>query len=393
MSGCPGDQTVLTKTGINRNTPKLGFGFMRLPRLSGSDEYDMDQICHMVDVFMEAMGSKEGAVPYFDTAFVYDGGRSEEALRKSLMERYPRESYTIATKLNAGMPIVTGEAFAKEELLTSLERLGTDYVDYYLLHAVQKGNIDKYNGFRLWEYILEQKAAGRIRHIGFSFHDTPEMLDELLTLHPEAEFVQLQLNYADWEAPNVRSRGVYETARRHGKPIIVMEPVKGGTLANPPAAVRDVFAAADPAASPASWAIRYAASLPGILTVLSGMTTLAQVEDNVSYMKEFQPLGAAELAVVARAQEILASQDSIPCTGCRYCVDGCTMSIPIPDIFNASNRETVFGDHAGAAGAYARETKGKGTASSCVHCLQCESVCPQHLPITDLLKEASQRFD
>lgn len=372
---------------INLHTPKLGFGFMRLPRLAGSDNYDMSQICRMVDVFLEA------GLTYFDTAFVYDGGRSEEALGKALIGRYPRERFTVATKLNVGTPTCINEDAARSQIHTSLQRMGTDHVDYYLLHAVQKGNIGKYNRFHCWEYLRELKETGLAEHIGFSFHDTPEMLDELLTLHPEVEFVQLQINYADWEAPNVQSRGVYEAARRHGKPVIVMEPVKGGTLANPPAAVREIFSAADETASPASWAIRYAASLPGVLTVLSGMTTLGQTEDNVSYMKEFRPLDARERAVIGRAQGILAGQDSIPCTGCRYCVDGCPMSIPIPQIFNASNRETVFGDRTGAMNFYLRDTKDRGKASDCIHCLQCEAACPQHLPITDLLGQAAQRFE
>ena len=368
-------------------TPKLGFGFMRLPRREGSDEYDMDQILNMVDTFMAA------GLTYFDTAYVYDGGRSEQALRTALVERYPRKSYTVATKLASSARICPDPEAARGELLTSLERLGCGYIDYYLMHAVQASNIKKINDFGLWDYILEQKEKGLIRHVGFSFHDTPEMLDELLTLHPEMEFVQLQLNYADWEAPNVQSRGVYEVARRHGKPIVVMEPVKGGMLANPPAGIRELFAAADPDASPASWAIRYAASLDGVLTVLSGMTTLPQVEDNVSYMKNFRPLSKKEQDIIRSAQELIAAQDSIPCTGCRYCVDGCPMSIPIPDIFSASNRETIYGDQAGAARIYARETDGAGKASDCIHCLQCEAICPQHLPITELLEKAAARYE
>ena len=370
-----------------RGTGKLGFGFMRLPRLEGCDEYDMDQILQMVDAFMAA------GLTYFDTAYVYDGGRSEMALRRALVDRYPRNRYTIATKLASSAKAAPTPEAARGELLTSLERLGCGYVDYYLLHAVQSTNIQKINDFGLWDYVLEQREKGLIRHVGFSFHDTPEMLDELLTLHPEMEFVQLQLNYADWEAPNVQSRGVYEVARRHGKPVIVMEPVKGGMLANPPAGIRDVFAAADPKASPASWAIRYAASLDGVLTVLSGMTTLAQVADNVSYMKSFRPLSRQEQDVIRTAQGLLAAQEAIPCTGCRYCVDGCPMSIPIPAVFRASNRETVFDDYDGAARMYARETADASKASDCIHCRQCEAICPQHLPITELLEKMAVRYE
>lgn len=388
---------------------KLGFGFMRLPRVNGTDHYDEDEINQMVDCFMDA------GFTYFDTAYVYDNGHSEEELKKALVDRYPRDRYTIATKLNVGIKECTTAEFARGELQTSLERLGCSFIDYYLLHAVQTENIDKFDSFQLWDFIEEQKAKGVIREVGFSFHDTPEMLDELLTKHPDVDFVQLQLNYADWENPHVQSHGIYEVARKHGKPIVVMEPVKGGLLANPPVAIRELFQKEEPDASPASFAIRFVASLPGIRTVLSGMSTLEQVQDNVSYMKDFNPLSQKENELIEEARKILDAQESIPCTGCRYCVKGCPEFIPIPDIFSACNRLLVFENKESARREYKDalnqivkpevfsnmvfipETKNAiqhvGNPSDCIHCRQCEAACPQHLPITQLLQKAAAMLE
>lgn len=369
------------------DTKKLGFGFMRLPQGNKENTYDMDQVKKMVDAFMEA------GMTYFDTAYVYDDGRSEAALKEALVDRYPRESYTVATKLFVSASDCKDEASAKKQLETSLSRLGTGYIDYYLLHSVQTNNYKKYDEYHLWDFVKEKKKEGVIRHMGFSFHDSPEMLDDLLTKHPEVDFVQLQLNYADWEDANVRSRANYETARRHGKPIVVMEPVKGGLLANPPEKIKDLFKEACPEASPASWAIRYIASKEGILTVLSGMSTLEQVKDNVSYMRDFKPLSSKEEETIKKAQDILSSIDSIPCTGCHYCTGGCPRGINIPKVLGACNRELIFEDRKGALWEYDLATKRDALASECIQCGQCEEKCPQHLPIIKYLKEAARKYE
>mgnify|MGYP002857062498 CR=1 FL=1 len=361
---------------------KLGFGLMRLPRLEDGS-IDIEQGKEMADYFLANGGT------YFDTAFVYEG--SEEATRKILVERYPRDSYTLASKINAR--VAKSAEDARAQLATSLERTGAGYFDYYLLHAMNAENRITYRDYGLWEFVAEQKEKGLIRHMGFSFHDKPEVLEEILTKHPEAEFVQLQINYADMDNPDVQSEANLAVARKFGKPVVVMEPVKGGLLAAPIQEVRDIFTAVSPDASPASWAIRFVASQEGILTVLSGMSDLAQVEDNVSFMKKFKPLNKEELAAIAKAQEILKTQKTVPCTACRYCVEGCPMGIPIPDIFKSLNRLIVFNDEKGARWRYGRAVEGKGKASDCIGCGACESTCPQQLSIRDLLADAAKQLE
>ncbi len=323
-----------------KDTPKLGFGLMRLPRKGIA--IDVERVKTMVDLFL-----KEGFT-YFDTAFVYPG--SETAIRKALVERYPRDSYTLATKLH----VMAGptEKLAKKEFLTSLERTGAQYFDYYLLHSLMDNNYKKYDKMHLWEYGRELKEKGLIKNLGFSFHAGPELLDEILTAHPEVDFVQLQINYADWENPRVTSRANYDVARKHGKLIVVMEPVKGGALANPSAEVQKIFKEIHPDMSCASWAIRFVASLDGILTVLSGMSTEEQMKDNLSYMKDFQPLNEEEQKAIQKAQRILGNSATIPCTACKYCVEGCPNQIPIPDIFAAMNLELGSGQKEAARAAY-----------------------------------------
>ncbi|MBR2802702.1 MAG: aldo/keto reductase [Erysipelotrichaceae bacterium] len=367
---------------IFEKIPKLGFGLMRLPRKEDGT-IDVEQTSVMVDKFLDA------GMKYFDTAFVYEG--SEEAIRKALVERHPRESYYLATKLNAR--VAANEAEAKKQIETSLERTGAGYFDFYLLHALQEENVGMYDDYHCWDYVKELKAEGKICHYGFSFHSTPERLDQLLTAHPDAEFVQLQINYADWENPSVQSRACYETAVRHGKKVVVMEPVKGGTLASPPQPVKDVFLAADPNASLASWAIRYVASLPGVMVVLSGMSNIAQMEDNLSYMKDFKPLSEEEQEVIAKAKAALASVRQIPCTACHYCTEGCPMQIAIPDIFAAMNAKLIWGQEENAKQRYARATANGGRASDCIHCLQCEGACPQHIEITSWLEEIAAELE
>ena len=343
---------------------KLGFGLMRLPRKRVN--IDVGHTAQMVDEFLEA------GCTYFDTAYIYPG--SEKATRKALVERHPRESYTIATKLLAN--VAPTRSFARREIKTSLRRLGTDYVDYYLLHTLMSSNYKKYEDMGLWEFAAQLKRDGLVRQVGFSFHDGPELLDEILTRHPEAEFVQLQINYLDWEDKKIQSRANWEVARAHGKPITIMEPVKGGKLAKPIPAVAELFKAYDPSVSPASWAIRFAASLEGVRVVLSGMSNIDQMRDNLSYMRDFKPLSDGELAVIKQAQEIFGALPMIPCTACGYCKEGCPRQIDIPAHFAAANDRLL--------GATPKPVEGT-PASECIACGQCESICPQHIGIIEEL--------
>ena len=366
---------------FGKDVPKLGFGLMRLPRRALMT--DVEQVKTMVDLFLEA------GFTYFDTAFIYPG--SEASIKKALVDRHPRESYTLATKLNAFLMAPTEKA-AKKQFFTSLERTGAGYFDYYLLHSLMENNYTRYDKFHLWDFVQEQKAKGTIKHVGFSYHAGPELLDRLLTAHPEVEFVQLQINYADWERPSVQSRANYEVARKHGVSIVIMEPVKGGSLANPPREVQALFRACRPDMSMASWAIRFAASLDGVITVLSGMSNIEQMQDNLSYMKHFEPLNDEEQKAIQEAQTILGHSAAVPCTACRYCVEGCPKQIAIPDIFAAMNKQLVSGQTAEARAAYLKAAAPGHTASDCIGCGRCERACPQHLQVTRYLKQGASMF-
>ncbi len=369
---------------LEQNPFKLGFGLMRLPK-NPDGTIDIPQVSEMADHFIAAGGT------YFDTAYVYDNGRSEEAFRAAVAERYPRNAYTLCTKLNAWMQC-HDEASAKQQFFTSLERTGVGYFDYYLLHALQRINVSKYDDYHIWDFVAEQKAKGLIRHWGFSFHSDPDLLEDLLNAHPEVEFVQLQLNYADWDNPGVNSRRCWEICKAHGKPVTVMEPVKGGVLADPIPAVKEILHAANPNLSCPGWAIRFAASLDNIVTVLSGMSNLAQMDDNLSYMRNFQPLSEEEQQVIRAAQKALSEDVSIPCTACHYCTEGCPMGIPIPEIFTVVNRRKGSPEFR-TLREYTIVTTGKGRASQCIQCGQCESACPQHLPIISLLEKCREELE
>ena len=369
---------------FEKEIKKLGFGLMRLPKQG--DHIDVEQVKAMVDKFMA------GGFTYFDTAWAYPG--SEDAIRQALVERYPRESFQLATKNAAWIKCKTRED-AVQQFETSLKQTGAGYFDNYLLHNLGEMRTHFFDDFFMWDFVKDKKAEGKIKHYGFSFHSTPEELDEILTAHPDAEFVQLQINYADWENPAIQSRGVYEVARKHGKPVIIMEPLKGGLLANPPAAVANVLKESNPAVSVASWGIRFAANLEGVLVVLSGMSDLQQMEDNISYMKDFTGLTAAQSAVIEKAREELNRIPLIPCTTCNYCAKVCPMELGISGTFTANNIYTLYGNKAMALHQEGWLVGGHGRkqAINCIQCGACEGVCPQHIKIRENLAEIAELFE
>ena len=365
--------------------PKLGFGLMRLPEKDR--KVDITRVSDMVDAYMKA------GMNYFDTAYVYHGGNSEKAIKEALVKRYPRESFMLATKLPAWC--MKNEADRDRIFNEQCERCGVDYFDLYLLHSIEDGsNGDTYERLDCFNWGLQKKAEGKIRHFGFSFHGSPAYLIKILDAHPEIEFVQIQLNYADWKNPVVRSGELYEILHSRNIPMIIMEPVKGGTLASLTPELEAMYRAVRPEASIASWALRFVGSLPGVMTILSGMSTEEQMADNIGTFSHFEPLSAEEKELVKKVTAIMLNVPQIGCTSCRYCTPGCPMSISIPDVFRAVNTMSLYGDvfrpknfYSGIVG------QGHGRASDCIGCGQCESVCPQHLPIIDLLKDASAKLD
>ena len=360
---------------------KLGFGFMRLPRKG--DGFDLEQINKMVDKFIESGGT------YFDTAFVYEG--AEVAMRETVIKRHPRDKVQIATKLN--LNFVEKPEQLEEQFNTSLERLGTDHIDFYLLHGLNSMTSKKAEELGAWTFLAGLKEKGLIDHIGFSFHAPPTDLDEILSNHPEAEFVQIQLNYLDWNSPKVQSRGMYEVARKHNVPVIVMEPIKGGMLTGDDSPIAGLLREANPNASMASWALRFAAQLEGVFVTLSGMSSYEQLADNVSTFADFKPLSDEEQAVLVKAVGIFDSVPRIPCTSCRYCVNDCPSKIMIPMMFDVYNNYLVYNTTTNLDHNYRMFTRNNGKAGDCIACRVCESICPQKLEIADTMAKISALFD
>ena len=369
---------------------KLGFGLMRLPSLDPNDpsKIDIEQVKKMVDLFLEK------GFTYFDTAWMYCHFQSEEVAKECLVKRYPRDAFTLATKLHAGY-LKTKED--RDHIFNEqLRKTGVDYFDYYLLHDNGFDHDQIYEKLDCYNWLIEKKKEGLVKHIGFSFHDNAKTLEDILKKHPEFEFVQLQINYLDWESEGVQSRKCYEVCQKYHKPVIVMEPVKGGTLAKVPESVEKLFKDYAPDMSIPSWAIRFAASHEGVMMVLSGMSNMEQMLDNISYMKDFQPLGQEELALIDQAVDMINSHIAIACTGCSYCTDGCPMNIPIPQYFSLYNAEkqeikekgwTPQGEY------YSRLSQKHAKASDCIQCGQCEGICPQHLSIIEYLQEIVKEFE
>ncbi len=359
----------------------FGFGCMRLPMIGG--EVDREQFDKMVDLFMDA------GFNYFDTAHGYLGGKSETALKASLTSRYPRESYVLTNKLS-------GNFFKSQEDIrplfeAQLEACGVEYFDFYLMHAQGSGNFEHYKECRAYETAFELKKEGKIRHVGISFHDSADFLDKILTTYPKIEIVQIQFNYIDFEDGGVQSRKCYEVCLKHNKPVIVMEPVRGGSLVTLPEEAGEILDSLGNG-SRASYAIRFAAGFEGVEMVLSGMGSLAMVEDNISYMKDFKPLDQKEREAIDKVVEIIRAQPLISCTDCKYCTERCPVGIPIPDMFSAMNHKTKLNNWR-ADHTYSKCTENAPRASACIECGACEAACPQKLPIREHLKNISSIFD
>ena len=368
------------------STPKLGFGCMRLPLTDPDDQksIDIEHFKRMVDAFIEGGGT------YFDTAFVYHEGASETALRRALVERYPRDAYTVATKCLAWA--APDAQTAKSNLPTSLERLGLDYVDFYLLHNVGGERTAKFDEYGMWDFALEAKERSLIRHVGFSMHDGADALDALLAAHPQMDFVQLQVNYLDWDDPVVEARRCMEVAQKHDVPVVIMEPARGGRLVELPERVAGVLRAASPDASAASWAYRFCYTLPNVLTVLSGMSNLDQVRQNVADYQANRPFSPEEQRALDEAVETLRGMANVPCTNCRYCVKDCPQGVVIPTILGLINLELMTENRDFAKGLYSWQAA-PGPASKCIACGACESMCPQGIDIIHQLEVAAEHFE
>lgn len=360
----------------------LGFGCMRLPM--DGDKIDIEQFKKMVDVFMA------NGFNYFDTAHIYHDGESEKAIREAVSSRYPRESFILTDKL-------TTNCFNKQEDIRplfkqQLKDSGVDYFDFYLMHSQDAAIYEKFRKCNAYETALEMQKEGKFRHFGISFHDKAEVLEQILRDYPQIEVVQIQFNYLDYGDPAVDSKRVYEVCEKYGKAVIVMEPVKGGNLVNLPEKAQGILDSLNSGMSNASYAIRFAASFPNMFMVLSGMSDLAQINDNMSYMKDFKPLDEKEMQAVNDVRKAFSEINLIPCTACHYCTSGCPMNISIPELFSCYNHKVNFHDW-NQGYYYAQITRDGGKPSECIECGQCEGICPQHLEIIRLLKDVSGEFE
>ncbi len=378
----------MSKLYEGQDIPKLGFGLMRLPM--NGEEIDMEHTCKMVDAYMEK------GFTYFDTAYVYIGGKSEVALKEAVVDRYPRESFQTASKLPLWM--CENKEDMERVFQESLDRAGLEYYDYYLLHAMNKERFDHAEKIGAWEFLHEKKAEGKVKNMGFSFHDSSPVLAEALEKHAhETDFIQLQINYVDWDSESVESKTCYDLAIKYDLPIIIMEPVKGGSLAVLPESAQAVLNEIDNKASASSWAVRYCASFDNIVTVLSGMSNIEQIEDNISYMQNFVPLTSDEQKAIEKVVEIYNAIPTIPCTKCKYCVDDCPQKIDIPELFDVMNFHKKFNaqeDKPKNTWGYENATsEGKGKAGDCIACGMCEGLCPQHIEIINELKAISELYD
>lgn len=363
----------------------FGFGCMRLPmkEIDGKRAVDYKEFSDMVDEFIGA------GFNYFDTAHGYLGGLSETALRDCLVKRYPRGAYILTNKLSASF--FNSEEDIRPFFESQLEACGVEYFDFYLMHAQERGNYEKYRKCRAYETAFELKKEGKVRHVGISFHDTADILERILSDYPELDAVQIQFNYADYEDASVESRKCLEICRRHGKPVIVMEPVKGGSLVKLPDEARTIFDSLG-GGSYASYAIRFAASFDGIAMVLSGMGNMDMMRDNLSYMTDFKPLDDAEWGAIEKVCEVFRAQDIIPCTDCKYCTEVCPMHIPIPALFACLNGKRAFKNW-NTDFYYEVHTEDGPKASDCIKCGMCEKACPQHLKIRSLLLDVEKEFE
>lgn len=365
----------------------FGFGLMRLPLMNPEDQtsIDIEKVKEMADEFMNQ------GFTYFDTASCYHQGHSEIAFREAVVKRYPRESYTITDKLSLFM-LKKGDTL-EEFFAKQFEKLEVDYLDYYLVHSLDKEGYKAAKEWKAFEFVAQKKAEGKVKHIGFSFHGDAPLLEEILNDHPEVEYVQLQINYLDWEDANIQSRRCYEIAEKYGKPVIVMEPVKGGVLANVPEEAKDLLKAKDADKSEASWAIRFAASQKNVVMVLSGMSNMEQTKDNLSYMKDFKALSDEEQEMLQEVVRIIHKDQTIACTGCRYCEEDCPKKIAIPDVFSIYNDYKRFHQKNAADTYYGNLIENHGKASDCIACGKCEKICPQHLPIREYLKDIAKELE